>query len=273
MQGYNHPPSNVEHIAFTSGHSGARARHTIQVNNDAKPPSSSDEDWRWHIDNWEDAATRERNSPPPMPSSMPVSSAHASRGNSPLSKPASYSHTAPKAFDPYARWDSWGAASMRRPAPSTSTAESLRRPAESGDDSKAAKVASKRPSGASKGESWFSCLFSDSLIPTVSVPASSDPVEQNEPMMLLLLILATFVTRFYRLDVPPGMFVYSSLLSCFPPIIRNAAAGICFDETHFGRFTNQYTAGTYLFDIHPPLGKLVFWAVGWFVGFDHTACK
>jgi dolichyl-phosphate-mannose--protein O-mannosyl transferase len=29
---------------------------------------------------------------------------------------------------------------------------------------------------------------------------------------------------------------------------------VVFDEYHFGRFTNQYHAGTYLFDIHPPLG-------------------
>jgi dolichyl-phosphate-mannose--protein O-mannosyl transferase len=35
-----------------------------------------------------------------------------------------------------------------------------------------------------------------------------------------------------------------------------------FDEYHFGRFTNQYTAGTFLFDIHPPLGKLVLYFVG-----------
>jgi dolichyl-phosphate-mannose-protein mannosyltransferase len=43
-------------------------------------------------------------------------------------------------------------------------------------------------------------------------------------------------------------------------------------QTHFGRFTGQYHAGTYLFDIHPPLGKLVFWAVGKATGYDHTKC-
>jgi dolichyl-phosphate-mannose--protein O-mannosyl transferase len=30
-----------------------------------------------------------------------------------------------------------------------------------------------------------------------------------------------------------------------------------FDETHFGGFINQYLAGTYFFDIHPPLAKLI----------------
>ena len=42
-----------------------------------------------------------------------------------------------------------------------------------------------------------------------------------------------------------------------------------FDESHFGRFTNQYTARTYFFDIHPPLGKLAFWLMGLAVGYNH----
>ena len=55
-------------------------------------------------------------------------------------------------------------------------------------------------------------------------------------------------TRFYRLSQP---------------------AGVVFDESHFGRFTNQYTARAYFFDIHPPLGKLVFWLMGLMVGYNH----
>jgi hypothetical protein len=39
------------------------------------------------------------------------------------------------------------------------------------------------------------------------------------------------------------------------------------------RFTNQYTAGTYYFDIHPPLGKLVFWFIGWLVGYDNKVVR
>jgi Dolichyl-phosphate-mannose-protein mannosyltransferase len=44
----------------------------------------------------------------------------------------------------------------------------------------------------------------------------------------LLLFFFGIITRFYRLDLP---------------------AGVVFDESHFGRFTGQYHAGTYLFDI------------------------
>lgn len=76
----------------------------------------------------------------------------------------------------------------------------------------------------------------------------------------MLLFIFGLVTRFYRLDLP---------------------AGVVFDESHFGRFTGQYHAGTYLFDIHPPLGKLTFWFVGRAVtallghdyGYDHTQCS
>jgi hypothetical protein len=67
-----------------------------------------------------------------------------------------------------------------------------------------------------------------------------------------------------------------------------------FDEHHFGRFTNQYLAGTYFFDIHPPLGqsregggggcswqptaaaragKLVLWGVARLVGYDGPSCR
>jgi len=59
-----------------------------------------------------------------------------------------------------------------------------------------------------------------------------------------------------------------ALLRCIPPVILRLA-----DESHFGRFTGQYHAGTYLFDIHPPLGKLVFYWVGKLTGYDYTKCR
>eukprot|EP00171_Calliarthron_tuberculosum_P020794 IDg20794t1 len=38
-------------------------------------------------------------------------------------------------------------------------------------------------------------------------------------------------------------------------------AAVVFDEVHFLRFVKNYRDGEYLFDIHPPLGKLVLLAV------------
>jgi hypothetical protein len=67
--------------------------------------------------------------------------------------------------------------------------------------------------------------------PTLSSAAasSSPPRESAFVRWLPLLIFAVALfTRFYRLDCPPG---------------------VVFDESHFGRFTNQYTAGEYYFDV------------------------
>ncbi|KAI8376364.1 O-mannosyltransferase [Radiomyces spectabilis] len=45
-------------------------------------------------------------------------------------------------------------------------------------------------------------------------------------------------------------------------------AQVVFDETHFGKFAGYYIKRTYFFDVHPPLAKLMFAAVGYLLGFD-----
>ena len=37
---------------------------------------------------------------------------------------------------------------------------------------------------------------------------------------------------------------------------------------HFGRYAGMYLRKTFYFDIHPPLGKLLFAAAGAYGGFD-----
>lgn len=54
------------------------------------------------------------------------------------------------------------------------------------------------------------------------------------------VLFLSFVTRLAGLEYPPK---------------------IIFDEFHFSKFVDDYAAGRYLFDIHPPLGKLVLFAV------------
>lgn len=81
---------------------------------------------------------------------------------------------------------------------------------------------------------------------------SKDPIVRNEKYIPWIILAVSFFTRYYRLADPPG---------------------VVFDEYHFGRFINQYNAGTYLFDIHPPLGKLVLLFMGYLFGYDYKLCR
>lgn len=41
-----------------------------------------------------------------------------------------------------------------------------------------------------------------------------------------------------------------------------------FDEQHFGGFTVDYLNRMFFVDVHPPLGKMMFAAVAYLLGFD-----
>lgn len=45
---------------------------------------------------------------------------------------------------------------------------------------------------------------------------------------------------------------------------------VVFDEVHFGGFASQYLKGTYFFDVHPPLGKLIIAGIGHIYGYKGT---
>ena len=41
-----------------------------------------------------------------------------------------------------------------------------------------------------------------------------------------------------------------------------------FDEVHFGKFSSFYIRGTYFFDVHPPLAKMILALWSYTVGYD-----
>lgn len=64
---------------------------------------------------------------------------------------------------------------------------------------------------------------------------------------LTIITILAFLTRFWGISHPNQ---------------------VVFDEVHFGKFASFYLQRTYFFDVHPPLGKLLFALMGWFVGYD-----
>ncbi|CAG8518645.1 19150_t:CDS:2, partial [Racocetra persica] len=64
---------------------------------------------------------------------------------------------------------------------------------------------------------------------------------------LAILTIMSFITRFWKIHHPHQ---------------------VVFDEVHFGKFASYYIKRTYFFDVHPPLAKLMFAALGWLMGYD-----
>ena len=72
----------------------------------------------------------------------------------------------------------------------------------------------------------------------------------------VFLACAGFITRFWNLGFPDW---------------------VVFDEVHFASFAARYLSGEYFFDIHPPLGKLLFALFAWIgqvpAGFDFRGAE
>ncbi|KKZ65027.1 dolichyl-phosphate-mannose-protein mannosyltransferase [[Emmonsia] crescens] len=73
------------------------------------------------------------------------------------------------------------------------------------------------------------------------------PAQWDYRAAMVIMTLLAFATRFANISFPDE---------------------VVFDEVHFGKFASHYLQRTYFFDVHPPLGKLLFAFMGWLVGFD-----
>eukprot|EP00794_Sanderia_malayensis_P020305 gene20305-22297_t len=63
---------------------------------------------------------------------------------------------------------------------------------------------------------------------------------------IILVWALSLTSRLYNIENPPK---------------------VCWDETHFGKFANHYLNGTFFFDVHPPLGKMLLALAGWISGY------
>ncbi|KAF9960894.1 hypothetical protein BGZ72_005564 [Mortierella alpina] len=70
---------------------------------------------------------------------------------------------------------------------------------------------------------------------------------RGQGILLIILVLMAVFVRIWKLAVP---------------------AAVVFDEQHFGGFVADYLKGEFFMDIHPPLGKMLFAAIAYMLGFD-----
>ena len=74
-------------------------------------------------------------------------------------------------------------------------------------------------------------------------------------------------TNFFRKD-----WLLLLIISIISLIVHYAffahPGSVVFDEVHIGRFIVEYLKGNYLFDVHPPLGRLIFLFFAYIIGAD-----
>ncbi|KAJ2401178.1 hypothetical protein GGI23_001566 [Coemansia sp. RSA 2559] len=81
------------------------------------------------------------------------------------------------------------------------------------------------------------------------VPAffSQWEMTRTDVLSLVAITLVAVVVRCYGLSTP---------------------GSVVFDEVHFGKFAGKYINGTYFYDLHPPLAKMMFALAGKLAGYD-----
>jgi hypothetical protein len=105
---------------------------------------------------------------------------------------------------------------------------------------------------AAKADGAASADVASEVDKTAKVAASADFVTRHERYVPFVIFLVAAFTRFYRLDQPPGAQCSRDtaapskrLGSPFHTTARLAAlvaAGVVFDESHFGKFTGAWRA-------------------------------
>jgi len=100
---------------------------------------------------------------------------------------------------------------------------------------------------------------------------NSDSDETAEKSRARKPVMIAALTKFLRsVDWVDVTFVVLFLVSSFISRFYNIAepAAVVFDEFHFWDFVAMYWRRTHLFDIHPPLGKLILLLGGYMGGFE-----
>lgn len=112
--------------------------------------------------------------------------------------------------------------------------------------------------------------------------SKSNPGQEPEAPTTELILESGDLRKYPKSDlsneVVKNRFVYSSkermligALTIFALLIRvsnlQTPNSVVFDEVHFGGFAKKYIKGAFFMDVHPPLAKLLFAAIGALGGF------
>lgn len=96
-----------------------------------------------------------------------------------------------------------------------------------------------KPSGLSPGykAGVLRAYFSTAVSPTL---LAESKLTKPDQIFLFVLWALALLTRFYKLPEPPK---------------------VVFDEVHFGGYVKNYFDGEFFVDVHPPLGKLIYYGI------------
>lgn len=98
-----------------------------------------------------------------------------------------------------------------------------------------------------------------------------DPVYQDGKLRSFLLTTPTPKLIKNR-KIQGGEYILLAILIITSLFVRLSFLAtpnsVVFDEVHFGGFARKYILGQFFMDVHPPLAKMLFAAVGYIFGFD-----
>ncbi|KAJ2889520.1 Enzyme that catalyzes the fourth step in the histidine pathway, partial [Coemansia aciculifera] len=90
-------------------------------------------------------------------------------------------------------------------------------------------------------------IFGGTLVKFADCVEWNARMQHTDAVLLAGVLLVAVIVRCWRLSVPNQ---------------------VVFDEVHFGKFAGKYINGTYFYDLHPPLAKMMFAAAGKLAGYD-----
>ncbi|KAJ2642109.1 Dolichyl-phosphate-mannose--protein mannosyltransferase 1, partial [Coemansia sp. RSA 1285] len=106
------------------------------------------------------------------------------------------------------------------------------------------------------------------------VPKVSKPTLKNDTGSREVRVVSHKHTPlfFSRWEMTPTDMLALLAISVVAVVVRcyglSTPGSVVFDEVHFGKFAGKYINGTYFYDLHPPLAKMMFAVAGKLAGYD-----